>query len=482
MAKQKVITSNSTPLILSGQVPYSQEAEEAVLGAVLVNPEVASQVAKFLNPEDFYILRHTYIWQAILDIRSRGGTVDYLTVAEELRSQGRLTEVGGPAYLTNLMNSMPTSMHAEVYGRIVERAAIRRYLMAAADEIKTWALDEEIPLERVVQQSDQALFQPIARFTMNTRETMFDAITNYFNRISEASRNPDEVMGLPSGLRDLDKQLNGFIRGLVYVFAAVPGMGKTDLLLNFLAASIGFGASVLFLSLELERWRVLNKLTSIMTGVEHARLLQGKLTSNEWEKVARALASVSRPGVEIEDFNDQETSLDNIKTFVDAWRDRYGLDLLLIDYAGLITTGQNKSEYEEGVYGIKNLRKMARRWNVPVVAAAQFNEFTVNSRQNKRPQMSDLRYGGVREIDVLGGIYFDNFYSPHGRVQSQPGIAEIHLLKNRDAPRSIVEVFRDGAIAKFSDRSPNARVSSPPVQHYLDELDDRAYGETEDDE
>src|SRR5690554_393153 len=156
-------TRSGNQSILSGQVPYSQEAEEAVIGAVLVNPEAYLAVASFLKPEDFFILRHAYIWEALGRISERNESIDYLTVQEELRALGRLAEIGGPAYLTQLMNAMPTSMHAEVYGRIVERAAIRRRLLAAADEIKSLAMDEELPIEKVTDEAESKLFSVTER-------------------------------------------------------------------------------------------------------------------------------------------------------------------------------------------------------------------------------------------------------------------------------------------------------------------------------
>src|SRR5262245_10415238 len=200
-------------------VPFSQEAEEAVIGAVLMDPFVFILLIAFLFPDDFYILRNGYIWEAMKRINARGEAIDYLVTLEELENQGRLKEIGGPAYLTHLMNSTPTSIHAEVYGRLVERAATRRRLLLAADEIKGLALDEEKAIEEVTGEAESRLFKVTERSLHRELIPLSEAISAYFDRIDFLMHNQDMSLGLPTGFRDLDELLAGLQKSDLLIFA-----------------------------------------------------------------------------------------------------------------------------------------------------------------------------------------------------------------------------------------------------------------------
>ncbi len=207
-------------------VPYSQDAEEAALGAVLINPESYFAIASFLRPEDFFILRHQYIWEAMTRLAERNETIDLLTVREELRAQSRLNDIGGAGYLTQLTLNVPTSVHAEVYGRLVERAAVRRRLLTAADEIRGLAMDETLSLDKVVGDAEGKLFQVTERNLRRDMVPMREAISEYFDRLEHLMAHPDEPLGLPTGFRDLDTILGGLQRSDLLIFAGRPGMGK----------------------------------------------------------------------------------------------------------------------------------------------------------------------------------------------------------------------------------------------------------------
>ncbi len=208
------------------QTPYSQEAEEATIGAILVNSVTYFAVAAFLNAEDFFILRHRYIWESLTRLHERGEPIDYLTVTQELKDTGRLAEIGGPAYLTQLINTTPTSVHAEVYGKLVERAATRRRLMAASDEIKALALNEELTVEQVIADAESRLFDVTERKLTKELIPMREAVSDYFDRIEYLMANRNAPLGVPSGFKDLDKLLGGFQKSDLIIFAGRPGMGK----------------------------------------------------------------------------------------------------------------------------------------------------------------------------------------------------------------------------------------------------------------
>ncbi|MBE0689414.1 MAG: hypothetical protein IH587_04755 [Anaerolineae bacterium] len=231
------------PLALPGQqTPYSQEAEEAVVGAVLVNSDAFITVSSFLNAEDFYILRHQYLWEAMQRVSERNEPIDYLTVQEELRTMGRLNDIAGPAYITQLINTVPTSVHAEIYGRLVERAAMRRRMLIAADEIKALALDEDLAIEQVTTDAESRLFKVTERNVRRDVVNLREALGDYFDRIEHLMQYPNETIGLPTGFRDIDILLGGLQRSDLLIFAGRPGMGKTSFLLSVtsnIAAKLG---------------------------------------------------------------------------------------------------------------------------------------------------------------------------------------------------------------------------------------------------
>jgi len=206
--------------------PYSQEAEEAVIGSILVNPNAYVALAAFLEADDFYLLRHQFIWQAIARLNERNEALDYLTIVTELKNMGWLEDIGGPAYITRLVNNTPHAIHAEFYGRIVERAAVRRRLLKATDEIKALAVDEQIDLDRVVNEAESRLFDVTDRQVKREFKSMYEAVGQYFDQIEYLMQNRDKSFGVPTGFKDLDQLLGGFQRSDLVIFAGRPGMGK----------------------------------------------------------------------------------------------------------------------------------------------------------------------------------------------------------------------------------------------------------------
>jgi replicative DNA helicase len=206
--------------------PYSQEAEEAVIGAVLINPNSFLTVASFLKADDFYLLRHSYVWQAMQRLHERKEPIDNITLGKELEDLGMLNEVGGHAFITQLISNTPTSVHAEVYGRLVERAAIRRKLIRASDEIRALALNEEMTIESVTTEAELKLFDVTDTQLKREFVSMNDAVNEYFDRIEHLMQSSTESIGLPSGFRDLDALLGGFQKSDLLMFAGRPGMGK----------------------------------------------------------------------------------------------------------------------------------------------------------------------------------------------------------------------------------------------------------------
>jgi replicative DNA helicase len=430
------------------QAPYSQEAEEALLGSILVNPEMFPTVRTFLKAEDFYILRHTYIWEALERIDDRGDEIDYLTVQHEIKAHGHLATIGGPAYLTQLANNTPTSMHAEIYGHMVERFAIRRQLLQAADDIKALALDEQMELEKTTDEAELRLHKVTAR---KTQSRVHDIGTEHFEIMMENSQKEDGIFGIPTGITGIDRELDGFQKRLAYLIAGISSHAKTDSLLNFIVAALRRGQRVLFFSLEMSRERVANKMLSIMTSIPHQRIQKGKLTKQEWDRYQIAYEQLTSWKLVIYDAEDEsKTGWQRILAISRATAYRMGVDMICIDHMMLTNSGGKYPEgtFDDKLYPMKNLRQLAKAFNVPVLALHQINKRKFSPGKNKRPNMQHLEYGGETDVDVVMIMYKDSKYNK----KAHPYAYEAIIVKNRDNGEvTTIHLSHEGAIAKVTE-------------------------------
>jgi replicative DNA helicase len=380
--------------------PYSQEAEEAVIGAVLINPNAFLTVASFLQPEDFYLLRHSYIWQALLRLHDRRDPIDYLTLGQELQDMGLFNEIGGSAFITQLITNTPTSVHAEVYGRLVERASIRRRLMKASDDIKALALDEQLNIEAVTSEAEIKLFDVTDRQLKREFVAINDAVHEYFDRIEHLMQNQSESMGLPTGFRDLDALLGGFQRSDLLLFAGRPGMGKTSFMLSTAVNAARIGGRVAIFSLEMGVEQLVQRMISMETGLGTQQLRLGKLNAQEYSRFVEAAGRISRFPI----FIDDTPALNPIqmRTKCRRLQHEYGIDLVIVDYMQLMNAGgqYQNNRVQEISYISRSLKELARELNVPLFSAAQLSR-AVEQRQDKRPVLSDLRESGCLAGDTL---------------------------------------------------------------------------------
>ncbi|MCK4490126.1 MAG: replicative DNA helicase, partial [Anaerolineales bacterium] len=264
-------------------VPHSREAEEAVIGAVLINPEAYYDVAQFLQSDDFYIHRNQWIWQAFITLHDRNEAIDFVTVTEELDQMGHLADIGGAAYITKLINNVPSSLHAEAYGRRVEETAIRRRMLAAANRIAKLAYEENLSLDTVMDDSEKAVFNVSERRLTRDLQPIRAVLSDYFDRIEELSQRDDDLVGVPTGFFDIDKMLGGLQPSDLLIIAGRPGMGKTGFLLTAVKnAALIHKKHVAYFSLEMSNEQLVQRLIAQETGINSTRLRSGKLNPNEW--------------------------------------------------------------------------------------------------------------------------------------------------------------------------------------------------------
>ncbi len=429
-------------------VPHSREAEEAVIGAVLINPEAYYDVAQFLKADDFYIHRHRWIWETFTRLHERRVPIDFLTVTEELDQQGRLAEVGGPAYLTALTSNVPTSLHAEAYGRLVEQTSIRRKMLDAANQIAKLAYQESTTVETVMDDAEKAVFSVSERRMTRDLMPIQQVLSDYYDRIDQLSKRSDEVMGVPTGFIDLDRLLGGLQQSDLLIVAGRPGMGKTAFMLSIAknAAQIHKKHIAIF-SLEMSNEQLVQRMVAQETGIDSHRLRTGKLNEDEWPLFTHAVEVLSDTKI----FLDDTPSLTplQLRTKCRRLHLEYRLDLVILDYIQLMSSGTSRSEnrVQEVSYISRNLKILARELNVPVLAAAQLSR-AIEQRADKDPQLSDLRESGSLEqdADIVMFIHRPEMYEKDTLKQN---LAQIKVAKHRNGPVGMVELVFLSHLTRF---------------------------------
>jgi replicative DNA helicase len=430
-------------------VPHNREAEEAVVGAVLINPEVYYDLAQFLLADDFYIHRHRWIWEAFTRLHEQRIPLDFLTVTEELERVGQLGEIGGPAYLTALLNQVPTSLHAEAYGRMVEAAAIRRRMLTAANQIATLAYDQQETVENVIEESEKAIFNVSERRLRHDVLPIRQVLSEVYDRIDELAKRPEDFFGVPTGFIDLDRMLSGLQPSDLIIIAGRPGQGKSGFLLS-VARNVALlhKKHVAVFSLEMSNEQVAQRLLAQETGIDSQRMRTGKLADEEFPKFTHAIEVLGDTIIFMDD-TPAITPL-QLRTKCRRLHMEYGLDLVIVDYIQLMG-GDTRSEnrVQEVSYISRNLKVLARELNVPVLAAAQLSR-AVEQRTDKRPVLSDLRESGSieQDADIVMFIYRPDQYEKDTVKQN---VAEIIISKHRNGPTGSVELVFMSHLAKFVD-------------------------------
>ena len=433
----------------SSVIPHNREAEEAVVGAVLINPEAYYDLAQFLQAEDFYIVRHRWIWEAFTRLHEKRIPLDFLTISEELESAGQLDEIGGPAFLTALLNQVPTSLHAEAYGRMVEADAIRRRMLTAANQIATLAYDERDSVENIIEESEKAIFNVSERRLRHDVQPIRQVMSEAYDRIDELAKRPGDITGVPTGFLDLDRKLMGLQPSDLLIIAGRPGQGKSGFLLSVAKnAALLHKKHVAVFSLEMSNEQVALRLISQQTGIDSQHLRTGKLDENEMGLFVHSIEVLGDTQIYLDD-TPAITPL-ALRTKCRRLHMEYGLDLIIVDYIQLMSSDtRTENRVQEVSYISRNLKVLARELNVPVLAAAQLSR-AVEQRTDKRPVLSDLRESGSieQDADIVMFIYRPDQYEKDTVKQN---VAEIIVSKHRNGPTGSVELVFMSNLAKFVD-------------------------------
>jgi len=419
--------------------PQNVEAERAVIGGLLIDPDAANKVIEFLQSEDFYRENHKVIFDAIVSLYQKNEPADIVTVTNELRSLGTLEKAGGASYLSAIVDSTPTAANIVHYAKIVHEKAILRRLITGATEITEMGYsDSLVDVDDLLDRAEGIIFEIAQRRFKPSFYAVKDIVKDSFKTIEELYERKDVVTGIPSGFKELDRLTSGFQKSDLIVVAGRPSMGKTALALNMVVnAALETGISAAIFSLEMSKEQLMMRLLCSEARVDASKLRSGFLSEADWPKLTRAAGLLSETKI----FIDDSPAMNVLEMRAKARRlqKEHNLGMVVVDYLQLVKgIGAAESREREISEISRSLKALAKELNVPVIAISQLNR-AVENRTDKRPQLADLRESGSieQDADVVMFVYRDEFYN---KDSDEKGIAEIIIGKQRNGPTGRVKL------------------------------------------
>ncbi|MBM7618854.1 replicative DNA helicase [Bacillus tianshenii] len=420
--------------------PQNIEAEQAVLGAIFLEPSALTMAAELVLPDDFYRAAHQKIFNCILNLSDRGEPIDLVTVTAELANLRLLEEVGGVSYLSDLANSVPTAANIEYYAKIVEEKSILRRLIRTATSIAQEGYSREDEVAGLLNEAEKQILEVSQRKNSGVFQNIKDVLVKTYDNIEVLTQRKGEITGIETGFTELDRMTAGFQRNDLIIIAARPSVGKTAFALN-IAQNVATKAreNVAIFSLEMGAEQLVMRMLCAEGNINAQNLRTGQLTAEDWSKLTMAMGSLSNAGIYIDDTPGVRVS--EIRSKCRRLKQESGLGMILIDYLQLIQgSGRNGGENrQQEVSEIsRSLKALARELQVPVIALSQLSR-GVEQRQDKRPMMSDIRESGSieQDADIVGFLYRDDYYD---KESENKNIIEIILAKQRNGPVGTVSL------------------------------------------
>jgi replicative DNA helicase len=428
--------------------PHNMEAEQSVLGSLLIDRDAIIRIASYVKSSDFYRAAHGLIYEAIVTLYNKREPTDLITLVDELRRTGRLEDAGGESYLTELIAAVPTAVHVEYYGRIVERTATLRRLISAGTEIVDIGYTESMDIEQALDGAEKAIFAVSQKRSTRDFRSIGEILEEYFDRLDTLQQNKGAVVGVPTGFIDLDKLTGGLQRSDLIIIAARPAVGKSSLGLGFaFNAAVRFQKTVGLFVLEMSAEQIVQRMLSMETGIDSHRLRMGYIDDSEWSSVTRAFGRLAEANIFIDDT--ASANIMEVRSKARRLHAERGLDLLIIDYLQLMTASRADNRVQEISQISRALKGLARELDVPVVALAQLSR-AVETRQSHVPMLSDLRESGSieQDADIVAFIYREDVYD---QDTDRKGIADLIIAKHRNGPIGTVHLRFFDRTARFAD-------------------------------
>ena len=446
--------------------PQNIEAEQSVLGSLLIDKDAIIRIADILLPEDFYKDIHGMIYEAMADLYAQREPIDLVSLSNRLESKKQLEIIGGRAYLAELANMVPTSAHVVHYAEIVQRKSTLRRLIGGASHILEMGYDEEENVDTVLDNAEQSLFAVSQKYLRQNFIPIHTLLQDAFERLDALHKDSSKLRGVPTGYTELDHKLAGLQKSDLVILAARPSMGKTSLMLD-IARSVAVNSKIpvgLF-SLEMSKEQLVDRLLAAQANVDLWKLRTGKLKDEgereEFSRLNDAMHTLSEAPLYIDD--SAMVNVMEIRTKARRLQSEHGLGLIVIDYLQLME-GRSKfkdNRVQEVAEITRALKGLARELNVPVLALSQLSR-AVESRTEKIPMLSDLRESGSieQDADVVMFIYRPEMYDKN---TDRKHIAEIHIAKHRNGPTGTIELFFDQEKVSFKNLDRKSDISELPT-------------------
>ncbi|PIR54232.1 replicative DNA helicase [Candidatus Peregrinibacteria bacterium CG10_big_fil_rev_8_21_14_0_10_42_8] len=434
-------TKSTTPIATTQ--PHSTEAERTVIGALLLDPDAIIKVSDFLTPDDFYDPVYREIFSAIFSLYTNHEVVDFVTVSAKLGDNKKLQDIGGSAFLAQLSSDVPTSSHIYQYGQIVKSKAVHRKIIKAGQKISGLGMEESRAIPELLDEVEKTVFEISNTFLKDKFVHIKAILAERYERFAEMHEADDDELskGVPSGFAGLDAKISGFQPSDLIILAARPSMGKTALALNICQnAAIKAGKSVGIFSLEMSKEQLVDRLFASMLGVDSWKLQKGKLDDTDFQNMGPIMDELNNANIFIDD--SVGSSIPELRAKARRLQMEHGLDMLMIDYMQLMSTG-NASYAGNRVQEISEisraLKQIGRELHIPIIALSQLSR-AVESRPGNIPQLSDLRESGSieQDADIVMMMYREDYYEEDS---DRPGLTDVFIRKHRNGPIGRVELM-----------------------------------------
>ena len=434
-------------------MPHSVEAEQSVVGAMLMDKDAITTASEIISGNDFYQSAYGIIFDSMVELFNESKPVDLITLQERLKEKDVPAEVASLEFVKDLVTAVPTSANVKYYAQIVADKSMMRKLIKLNEEIANTCYAGKESLEAVLEKTEKAVFDLLQKRNTGEYVPIKQVVLNALDRIEKASKNKGTVTGIPTGFIDLDYKLSGLQPSDLVLVAARPSMGKTAFVLN-IAQYMAFkkDKGVAIFSLEMSKEQLVNRLFSLESQVDAQALRTGNMKDSDWEKLIEGAGIIGKSNLIIDDT--PGISVSELRSKCRKYKLEHGLDIVIIDYLQLMTgsVGKNSESRQQEISEIsRSLKGLARELNVPVVALSQLSR-AVESRPDKRPMLSDLRESGAieQDADVVMFIYRDEYYNKDSEFKKQE---EIIIAKQRNGPVGTVNLAWLGEYTKFANLS-----------------------------
>ena len=438
-------------------LPQNTEAEEAVLGAILVNPQVITKVVETLRPESFYKPSHRYVYEAMLQLFNQNERIDIVSVSDVLSCNQKLETVGGRAFINDLSYKTITTSNIEYYAKIVREKAVKRALINAGSEIVGFGYDAN-SIDESLDSAEKLIFDIASQKAVSDLTHVKDLVLKTYEKIEYRYEHKGELSGISTGFYELDAVMNGLQKSDLIIVAARPAMGKTSFALNIAQhAALKKNTPVAIFSLEMSKEQLMQRMLCSEAEIDAQRVKTGNMQSKDWEKLANAMNAFTMAPIYIDDtpgatITDIRAKCRRLKM------EEKNLGLVLIDYLQLMESAGKEDRMQQITAISRGLKILARELDLPVIALSQLSR-AVESRTDKRPQLSDLRESGAieQDADIVMFIYRDEYYRKNGEEEdfskaATKGSAEIIIAKHRNGPTDTVELLFQNNITKFKNK------------------------------